>query len=210
MIINKANICNFLTLSIISLDTEDDDKKVLLQLKREQNVKDLTQKLSSLPMSPQDDRPSRVGDLSGMISKAKEELARSKSKGDVKTNIEADIKKPEAKKSEIEMHWEELVQNMERDLTLCDLDFRDLTQEDEINVLRPQGLSGLSIPPPPPPNGILRNGNVDAARANIELNGKGSDDGSSIASKKTKKTVSKYFNLKRHRNFTVNLNSFDR
>lgn len=210
MIINKANICNFLTLSIISLDTEDDDKKVLLQLKREQNVKDLTQKLSSLPMSPQDDRPSRVGDLSGMISKAKEELARSKSKGDVKTNIEADIKKPEAKKSEIEMHWEELVQNMERDLTLCDLDFRDLTQEDEINVLRPQGLSGLSIPPPPPPNGILRNGNVDAARANIELNGKGSDDGSSIASKKTKKTVSKYFNLKRHRNFTVNFNSVDR
>lgn len=205
MIINKANICNSLTLSIISLDTEDDDKKVLLQLKREQNVKDLTQKLSSLPMSPQDDKPSRVGDLSGMISKAKEELARSKSKGDVKTSIEVDIKKPEAKKSEIEMHWEELVQNMERDLTLCDLDFRDLTQEDEINVLRPQGLSGLSIPPPPPPNGILRNGNVAAARANIELNGKGSDDGNSIASKKTKKTVSKYFNLKRHRNFTTRL-----
>lgn len=167
-----------------------------MQLKREQTVKDLTQKLSNLPVSPQEEKPNRVGDLSGLISKAKEELAKSKSKGDVKTSIENDLKKPETKKSEIEMHWEELIKNMDRDLTLCDLDFRDLTEEDEINVLMPRGLIGSSIPPPPPPNGMMQNGPPPpmkplATQANGDLNRKTpNDDLSGAFSKKTKKTVS--------------------
>lgn len=57
---------------------------MLLQLKRDHTVKDLTHKLRNLPMSPQEEKPqSRIGDMSGLISKAKEGLAKSKSKGDI-------------------------------------------------------------------------------------------------------------------------------
>lgn len=164
-------------------------------MKREQTVKDLTQKLSNLPLSPQEEKPNRVGDLSGLISKAKEELAKNKSKCDAKMTVENDLKKPEPKKSEIEMHWEELMKNMQRDLMLCDLDFRDLTEEDEVNVLMPRGLIGSSIPPPPPPNGMMQNGLAvppAAPRANGNMNRKSlnGNDLNGTFTKKTKKTVS--------------------
>jgi FH1/FH2 domain-containing protein 3 len=165
-------------------------------LKREQTVKDLTQKLSNLPLSPQEEKPSRVGDMSGLISKAKEELAKSKNKVE-KTAIENDLKKPEPKKSEIELHWEELMKNMDRDLMLCDLDFRDLTEEDEVNVLQPKGLSGSAIPPPPPlqlqnrPPSLM---NLNSISLNGQINGNGVKNGIDSdliekASMKTKKTV---------------------
>lgn len=164
---------------------------MLSQLKREQTVKDLTQKLSNLPLSPQEEKPNRVGDLSGLISKAKEELAKSKSKGDVKASIESDLKKTETKKSEIEMHWEELIKNMDRDLTLCDLDFRDLTEEDEMNVLMPRVL-GSCIPPPPPQNGPPPPMKLQAPQANGDLNRKTqNEDLNGTFTKKTKKTVSR-------------------
>lgn len=182
-------------------DTENEDKKLLQQLKREQTVKDLTQKLSNLPLSPQEEKPNRiVGDMSGLISKAKEELNKSKNKVEVKTNVETDLKKPEPKKSEIELHWEELMKNLDRDLILCDLDFRDLTEEDERNVMKPLGISGSSIPPPPPVmnnpsnpipppmirsmNGILNGSPKESTNSEVD----------SSTLKKTKKTVRfKYF-----------------
>lgn len=100
----------------------------------------------------------RIGDMTGLISKAKEGLAKSKSKGDVtrSPSYDPELKKqlsPEPKKSENELHWEELVRNMNRPLNLCDLDFTDLTADDEKDVLAPRGLGG-SIPPPPPPCGM--------------------------------------------------------
>lgn len=55
-------------------------------MKRDHTVKDLTQKLCNLPTSPtQDDKLQNriVGDMSGLISKAKEGLAKSKSKGEM-------------------------------------------------------------------------------------------------------------------------------
>jgi len=66
-------------------DMDSEDKQLLLQLKRDHTVKDLTQKLSNLPMSPTQDPANRalVGDMSGLISKAKEGLAKSKSKGEI-------------------------------------------------------------------------------------------------------------------------------
>lgn len=171
-------------------------------MKREQTVKDLTQKLSNLPLSPQEEKPSRVGDMSGLISKAKEELAKSKNKVE-KTAIENDLKKPEPKKSEIELHWEELMKNMDRDLMLCDLDFRDLTEEDEVNVLQPRGLSGSAIPPPPPlqnrPPSLM---NLNSLSMNGQINGNGMKNGIDSdliekASKKTKKTV-RFENFERY------------
>lgn len=149
---------------------------MLLQLKRDHTVKDLTQKLNNLPMCPPEDKltalntngsaggnnnglpQSLIGDMTGLISKAKEGLAKSKSKGDVtrSPSYDPELKKqlsPEPKKSENELHWEELVRNMARPLNLCDLDFTDLTADDEKDVLAPRGLGG-NIPPPPPPLGM--------------------------------------------------------
>lgn len=143
-------------------------------------MKDLTQKLNNLPMCPVEDKlaghnsaaanggsaigplngsaQSRISEMTGLISKAKEGLAKSKSKGDVtrSPSFDPELKKqlsPEPKKSENELHWEELVRNMTRPLNLCDLDFTDLTPDDEKDVLAPRGLGG-TIPPPPPPLGM--------------------------------------------------------
>ncbi|XP_031617722.1 uncharacterized protein LOC116337370 isoform X6 [Contarinia nasturtii] len=137
-------------------DSENDEKRLLLQIKRDHTVKDLTQKLSSLPINAQEEKTqNRIGDMSGLISKAKEGLAKSKSKGDISRSPSKDqeIRKPEPKKSENELHWEELMKNMTRPLNLCDLDFTDLHSDDDKDDLLPRGLGG-SVPPPPPPIGI--------------------------------------------------------
>ncbi|XP_054734936.1 uncharacterized protein LOC129242362 isoform X4 [Anastrepha obliqua] len=139
------------------MESDNEDKKLLQQLKRDHTVKDLTQKLSNMPMSPTHEEKLQnriVGDMSGLISKAKEGLAKSKSKGEMSrsSSLDQDIKKVEPKKSENELHWEELVRNMIRPLNLCDLDFTDLNSEDEKDVLAPRGL-GAGVPPPPPPFG---------------------------------------------------------
>jgi FH1/FH2 domain-containing protein 3 len=155
--------------------------------------------LSNLPLSPQEEKPNRiVGDMSGLISKAKEELNKSKNKVDVKTNVETDLKKPEPKKSEIELHWEELMKNLDRDLVLCDLDFRDLTEEDERNVMKPQGMSGSVIPPPPPAMSFNNPpSNPIPPPMMMMMNGHGNSKENSdgdLTLKKTKKTVRLKFN----------------
>lgn len=67
------------------VDVENDEKRLFLQIKRDHTVKDLTQKLSNLPTinSLEEKSQSRIGDMTGLISKAKEGLAKSKSKGDI-------------------------------------------------------------------------------------------------------------------------------
>lgn len=65
-------------------DAENAEKRLLLQIKRDHTVKDLTQKLSNLPINQQEEKTqNRIGDMSGLISKAKEGLAKSKSKSDI-------------------------------------------------------------------------------------------------------------------------------
>ncbi|XP_053689825.1 FH1/FH2 domain-containing protein 1-like isoform X1 [Sabethes cyaneus] len=150
---------------ILAVESDNEDKKLILQLKKDHTVKDLTQKLSSLPLSPQEDKPqNRIGDMSGLISKAKEGLAKSKSNKDISRSpsVDSDIKKlasAEQKKSENELHWEEIVKNMTRKLNLCDLDFTDLTSDDDKDVLAPRGFGG-AVPPPPPPGGLMQPVNV--------------------------------------------------
>lgn len=57
----------------------NDDRGILLN--REHSIKDLAQRLTS-PVSPtSEDKPIRVSDMAGIVSKAKEELAKSQSKG---------------------------------------------------------------------------------------------------------------------------------
>ncbi|XP_044020038.1 uncharacterized protein LOC122860330 isoform X4 [Aphidius gifuensis] len=141
---------------------EDEDRRVLVQMKREGTVKDLTQKLVAqnlIPSSPVEEKVSRIGDMSGLISKAKEGLAKSKSKADIlKSPTGENIPKiTEIKKSENELHWEELINKLKRPLSLCDLDFTDLNSDDEIDVLGPVNITN-GIPPPPPPMVTQMNG----------------------------------------------------
>lgn len=136
-------------------NTNEDDRKMLIQLKRENTVKDLTQKLANqniLHSPSEENKVNRIGDMSGLISKAKEGLAKSKSKADVlKSPTSENVPKIiEVKKSENELRWEELVQCMNRPLNLCDMDFTDLLSEDEVDILAPATTSN-GIPPPPPP-----------------------------------------------------------
>lgn len=63
----------------IELPDTLDDRGVLLN--REHSIKDLAQRLTS-PVSPTtEEKPLRVSDMAGIVSKAKEELAKSQSKG---------------------------------------------------------------------------------------------------------------------------------
>nr|CAD7197695.1 unnamed protein product [Timema douglasi] len=140
------------------------ERKKHAQVKRENTVKDLTQKLSSqnILISPVEDGNNkvinRIGDMTGLISKAKEGLAKSKSKVDVqKSPTGENIPKIEIKKSETELHWEELVQSLKRPLSLCDLDFTDLRSEDEVDILSPIHVSNGG-PPPPPPVPLIKGG----------------------------------------------------
>ncbi|KAJ8967003.1 hypothetical protein NQ317_010374, partial [Molorchus minor] len=123
-------------------------------MEEENTVKDLTQKLASqnIMHSPsEENKLNRIGDMSGLISKAKEGLAKSKSKADVlKSPTNDNIPKIEAKKSENELRWEELVANLNRSLNLCDMDFTDLGSDDEVDILVPAAVKN-GVPPPPPP-----------------------------------------------------------
>lgn len=132
----------------------ENERNLLLQLKRENTVKDITQKLANqniLHSPPDENKVNRIGDMSGLISKAKEGLAKSKSKADgLRSPPNECIPKVEAKKSENELRWEELVSNLNRSLNLCDMDFTDLGSDDEVDILAPVAVTN-GIPPPPPP-----------------------------------------------------------
>ncbi|CAH0547380.1 unnamed protein product [Brassicogethes aeneus] len=140
-----------------SIITNENDRDMILELRRENTVKDLTQKLANqniLHSPSEDSKVNRMGDMSGLISKAKEGLAKSKSKADVlKSPTSESMPKLENKKSENELRWEELLANLNRPLNLCDMDFTDLASDDENDVLVPAAVLN-GIPPPPPP---LRN-----------------------------------------------------
>lgn len=58
-----------------------DDREILLN--REHSIKDLAQRLTSAVSPTTEEKPLRVSEMAGIVSKAKEELAKSKSKGNV-------------------------------------------------------------------------------------------------------------------------------
>ncbi|KAJ8736909.1 hypothetical protein PYW07_000180 [Mythimna separata] len=127
-----------------------DDRDVLLN--REHSIKDLAQRLTS-PVSPTtEEKPLRVSDMAGIVSKAKEELAKSQSKEIIKSpTIEKSPKVHEIKVSENDLHWEELKKGcLHREFHLCDLDFSDLRDDSDDDMASP-AVNAASGPPPPPP-----------------------------------------------------------
>lgn len=129
------------------------------EIEYQQTVKDITAKLNNLPLNPPpppppDERsPPRFGDMGGLILKTKEELMKNRSKSEIYNGPGSEAneaEKIEERKSETDTQWEELVNTFDRELVLCDLDFTDLTEEDDTKLT---GLKsgGSMIPPPPPP-----------------------------------------------------------
>lgn len=97
------------------------------------------------------EKSGRKGDISDRINKIKDGLSKSHSKGEIK---DSPIPVPEPpKKSENDIQWELLMKHLNRPLQLCDLDFSDLTAQDDqvtVEVNKPGG-----PPPPPPPGGTI-------------------------------------------------------
>ncbi|CAG9558815.1 unnamed protein product [Danaus chrysippus] len=131
-----------------------DDREILLN--REHSIKDIAQRLTSPLNSTTDEKPIRVSDMAGIVSKAKEELAKSKSKEIIKSpTIEKSPKVHEIKVSENDLHWEELKKGcLNREFHLCDLDFSDLRHDtdDEMECQQLQRVCASNGPPPPPPS----------------------------------------------------------
>ncbi|KAG6443145.1 hypothetical protein O3G_MSEX002728 [Manduca sexta] len=127
-----------------------DDRGIIAN--REHSIKDLAQRLTS-PVSPTtEDKPLRVSEMTGIVSKAKEELAKSQSKEVIKNPaIEKSPKVHEIKVSENDLHWEELKKGcLHREFHLCDLDFSDLRFDSDDDVSSPTVNAALGPPPPPP------------------------------------------------------------
>lgn len=108
------------------------------------------------------------------------------------------------------MHWEELIKNMTRPLTLCDLDFTDLQTEDDKDDFAPRGKAGCVPPPPPPlmnmPPPMLKQpqSNIIAPPPNIRnMNGLKGNDANAI--KKNKKTVKLFWKEVREDLIPVNV-----
>lgn len=100
----------------------------------------------------------------GVVSKAKEGLAKSKSRADLKPPT-ADTQngkgmQVESKKSDNDFHWDFLVMNLHRSLEICDLDFTDLKVSDDEDIMapNPDAVINCNIPPPLPPS--FSGGNV--------------------------------------------------
>ncbi|CAH0703264.1 unnamed protein product [Spodoptera exigua] len=179
-----------------------DDRGILLN--REHSIKDLAQRLTS-PVSPTtEEKPLRVSDMAGIVSKAKEELAKSQSKEIIKSpTIEKSPKVHEIKVSENDLHWEELRKGcLHREFHLCDLDFSDLREDSDDEMSSP-AVNAASGPPPPPPTmfppmGVppplpgcfpsLTKNNVPAP-PKPALSSEMSNDSDSSTIKKNKKTV---------------------
>ncbi|CAH0715947.1 unnamed protein product, partial [Brenthis ino] len=132
-----------------------DDREILLN--REHSIKDLAQRLTSAVSPTTEEKPLRVSEMAGIVSKAKEELAKSKSKEIIKSpTIEKSSKILEIKVSENDLHWEQLKKGCNnREFHLCDLDFSDLRYDSDDETESPTPNSAPPPPPnlpPPPPN----------------------------------------------------------
>ncbi|XP_076067528.1 formin homology 2 domain containing isoform X6 [Oratosquilla oratoria] len=129
----------------------DSNKRLPIELNSETSVKELTERMAAAGHGLDLEKLEKLvrgGDISGRIGKAKEGLVKSQSKGEVKPQAMPE----QPKKSENDIQWENLIKCLNRPLLLCDLDFTDLNDEDDDDVLKPK-IKGVPPPPPPPPPG---------------------------------------------------------
>ncbi|XP_022254369.1 FH1/FH2 domain-containing protein 3-like [Limulus polyphemus] len=135
------------------------------QLIKEGNVHDMQEKFKERQdtnvRSPVSENFSRLGDSSGIISRAKEGLAastRSESRLTPTSPQKNCSSILEPRKSESGIQWDQLVKTINRPLLINDLDFTDLKDEDEVDILKNTiilPIDGEPPPPPPPGSGFV-------------------------------------------------------
>ncbi|KAK7073741.1 Formin Homology 2 Domain, partial [Halocaridina rubra] len=138
--------------SLQDKENVDNNMRIPIEINAEASVKELQDRVlnASSGQMVDGEKPGRKGDISDRISKLKDGLAKSHSKGELKEGVTPTPEIP--KKSENDIQWELLIKHLNRSLTLCDLDFNDLTKEDD--QLVPETIhTGVPPPPPPPPSG---------------------------------------------------------
>ncbi|KFM67304.1 FH1/FH2 domain-containing protein 3, partial [Stegodyphus mimosarum] len=135
----------------------------LSSVKKDNSFKDMQEKFiyrngDSSVRSPTSDNIPRIGDPSGIISRAKEGLAASKSiRPDSKPTSPLSPSSSfiqEMKKPETDLQWEQLIKSVKRPLIINDLDFTDLRSDEDVDLLEslgPEITSEMNGGPPPPP-----------------------------------------------------------
>ena len=113
-----------------------------------QELTEKMQKGITLTVAEQE-KLARLGDITGRIAKAKEDLDKAQSKSDSK---QPPVPEP-PKKSENDIQWENLMKHLNRNLELGDLDFTDLTEDDDVDIM--SVANAMKVPPPPPPPPML-------------------------------------------------------
>ena len=99
-------------------------------------------------------RNALAGALSGMLSRAREGL--SESSGRYEREAAPDVAPVEVKKSESDIQWEQLEKTLSRLLKINDLDFSDLKEFDDIDLIDAQVANPAA--PPPLPGAMLLGG----------------------------------------------------
>ncbi len=139
-----------------------DLRRTEIELDNDGAVQNASQRLKSQDSQEEGgDNKTPTGDLTGLISRAKEGLsssARYKPK-----ELQEPPKPPEPVKTESDLQWEQLEKTLKRTLKVREIDFTDLTDADDVNFLdmarpnKPQpSFSGRGgIPPPPPIGGMI-------------------------------------------------------
>ncbi|XP_042868398.1 uncharacterized protein LOC122250818 isoform X2 [Penaeus japonicus] len=139
--------------SLQDKENVDNNMRMPIEINSGASVKELQDKMmnTSSGQLADGEKSGRKGDISDRINKIKDGLSKSHSKGEIK---DSPIPVPEPpKKSENDIQWELLMKHLNRPLQLCDLDFSDLTAQDDqvtVEVNKPGG-----PPPPPPPGGTI-------------------------------------------------------
>ncbi|KAJ0184066.1 hypothetical protein K1T71_000489 [Dendrolimus kikuchii] len=147
--VNAVDTITVLRQQQMDIPESKDERGIVLNM--EHSIKDIAQRLTN-PVSPSTEEKLRVSDMAGIVSKAKEELAKSQSKEIIKSPIiEKSPKVHEIKVTENEFEWEAIKKRcINREYHLCDLDFTDLRNDSDDDMALPT-VSAADCPPPPPP-----------------------------------------------------------
>ena len=113
-----------------------------------------------LPTSASGDRLNAMS-LNGFLEKARSAFVAKLNKGETLISEEQLEQQSQQQQKDFqregELRWEEILANFERDLVICDLDFRDLQEDDSDNATSdaPETASNIPVPPPLPPSPLL-------------------------------------------------------
>ena len=94
----------------------------------------------------------RTGDRTGRISKAMEGLTGNQKVQQKPTSGSETVTSPTTRKLDADLQWDQLEAMLQRPLKIKDMDFTDLSDSDDVNILEAPKVESFpgGVPPPPP------------------------------------------------------------